>query len=570
MDTASRSVIELAGDVLGELDADAVLRRALAAARELTGARYAALGVLNQQRTELEQFVTLGIGEEEARRIGPLPRGHGVLGELIRNPVPLRLADVGEHPHSYGFPSQHPPMRSFLGVPIFIGGTPFGNLYLTEKEGGEEFTEADEEATVLLAQFAGLAIDHARRFASSEGRAERLQRAVDALDATVTIARTLAAQTDLDTILELVAKRGRALVSARALVIELEVGSSLVVAAAAGEVPADLIGAAIDREDSVAGYALRTLRPQRLENAVNRARYEDHGLGRRGLGAKAGLVVPLVLRGNSYGALVAIDRLDEGPEFSEQDEELLESFAASAASAVATARSVDAGRRRERLAATEAERARWARELHDETLQGLAALRLSLSAIAEADGEEAARLTARAALDVEEEIVKLRGLITDLRPAALDQLGTGAALEALAERTRLRGVEVELRVELAYEGTRVQTRHEPELETGIYRIVQEALNNATNHGGAERVLVDVVEDEETVTLTVSDDGHGFDTSQRSEGFGLRGMRERAELLDGSVEIVSAPGESTTVRARLPVRRRVGGELAEARERRRSA
>lgn len=558
MDPATRTAMELARDVLAELDTEKVLRRVLGAACELTGARYAALGVLDEQRAELERFITLGIDEEEARGIGPLPRGRGVLGELIRDPVPLRLADVGEHPHSYGFPAGHPLMKTFLGVPIFISGLPFGNLYLTEKEGGEEFTEADEEGVVLLAGFAGLAIDHARRYAIAERRGERLQRAVDALDATVTIARTLAAQTDLETILDLVAKRGRALVCARALVIELEVGSDLLVAATAGEVPGELAGERLDREDSLAGYALRTQRPQRLDNPINRARFEDHGLGARGLEAVGGLVVPLVLRGTSYGALVALDKLEDGPAFSDQDEELLEAFATSVAAAVATAQSVDVERRRERLAAAEAERARWARELHDETLQGLAALRLGVAAIAEAEPEQATRLIARAAVDVEEEIVRLRALITDLRPAALDELGTGPALEALAERLRLRGIEVELSVDLAFEAARSPVRHEPELETGIYRIVQEALNNAASHGGAGRVVVEVVEDEAAVRLTIGDDGEGFDTTRRSDGFGLRGMRERADLLGGSVAVESAPGQSTTVRAVLPARRRAEG------------
>jgi signal transduction histidine kinase len=567
MDAVSKSVVELAGDVLAELDAATVLKRVLGAARELTDARYAALGVLNEEGTELDQFITLGIDDAEARRIGPLPRGHGVLGELIRNPEPLRLADVGAHPHSYGFPSQHPVMRSFLGVPIFIGGTAYGNLYLTEKEGGGQFTEEDEEATVLLAQFAGIAIDHARRLARSEGRSDRLQRAVDALDATVAIARTLAGQTDIDTILELVAKRGRALVSARALVIELEVAGGLAVAAVAGEVPRDLLGATVNREDSVAGQALRTLRPQRLENAVNRARYEEHGLGQRGMEAEAGLVVPLVLRGNSYGALVAIDKLSDGPDFSEHDEELLESFASSAAIAVATARSVDAERRRERLAATESERARWARELHDETLQGLAALRLSLAAIGKADPEQVERLVERAGAEVEEEIVKLRSLITDVRPAALDQLGAGPALEALAERMRLRGLEVELKLDLAFESGRAETRHDSELETALYRIVQEAINNAHNHGGAGRVVVEVSEDERVVRISIGDDGSGFDTAVRSDGFGLRGMRERAELLDGSFAVESVPGTGTTVRAELPNRHLPLSELSQARERR---
>ena len=142
---AQRGLLEFASSVLGELDLDVVVDRVLASARELTGARYAALGVLDASRTELERFVTVGIDEGTRAEIGALPRGRGVLGELIRDPVPLRLAEVGEHPRSYGFPLGHPPMHSFLGVPILVDGVPFGSLYLTEKAGGAQFTDADED-----------------------------------------------------------------------------------------------------------------------------------------------------------------------------------------------------------------------------------------------------------------------------------------------------------------------------------------------------------------------------------------------------------------------------------------
>jgi two-component system, NarL family, sensor histidine kinase DevS len=144
-------VLQVARAVLSDLDLETVLEQVLRAARELTGASYAALGVLDRSRTELERFITSGVDDATHRAIGPLPRGRGVLGELISDPVPLRLADVGAHPRSYGFPPMHPPMNSFLGVPVFAAGEPFGNLYLTAKTGAEEFTEEDEQALVLLA-----------------------------------------------------------------------------------------------------------------------------------------------------------------------------------------------------------------------------------------------------------------------------------------------------------------------------------------------------------------------------------------------------------------------------------
>src|ERR1700691_1637830 len=177
------------GRALGtELDPEAVLDRILEEARIATGARYAALGVLSEQRTELGRFLTLGVEDEQHAAIGDLPRGRGVLGERISHPQPLRLSDVGEHPHSYGFPSGHPVMRSFLGVPITIRGEAWGNLYLTEKQDGDEFTESDEQAAVVLADFAATAIENARLYQRTEQRRQELERAVLALEAARDIA----------------------------------------------------------------------------------------------------------------------------------------------------------------------------------------------------------------------------------------------------------------------------------------------------------------------------------------------------------------------------------------------
>jgi GAF domain-containing protein len=329
-------VLELARGVLGDLDIEGVLGRVLESARQLTGAQYAALGVLDQSHSELERFITSGIDEQTRRQIGELPRGRGVLGELIEHPVPLRLADVGAHPHSYGFPPAHPPMRTFLGAPVLVDGEPFGNLYLTEKSDGEQFSEKDERALVQLAEFAGVAIDHARRYSGLDARHTELRHTADALDASLQIARALGAQTDLDAILTLVAKRGRALVAARSLVIEHEHDGKMMIVAGAGDLPRGLVGQCVDLEDSLASAALRTRTILRLEDDANMARFDRHGLGRLGVGASAGLVVPLVFRGEGHGVLIALDRLADGPAFTPEDERLLEAFAASAATAVAS------------------------------------------------------------------------------------------------------------------------------------------------------------------------------------------------------------------------------------------
>src|SRR6202161_802821 len=171
-----------------ELDQRVVLDRVLQTAREITGARYAALGILNEQRSELEQFLTLGVDDDTQRVIGDLPRGRGVLGVLIDHPQSLRLAEVGQHPSSYGFPAGHPLMRSFLGVPIVIRGEVWGNLYLTEKQGEDEFSRQDEEAAVILADWAAVAIDNARMYQTSERRREEAEKAIRGLEATRDVA----------------------------------------------------------------------------------------------------------------------------------------------------------------------------------------------------------------------------------------------------------------------------------------------------------------------------------------------------------------------------------------------
>jgi signal transduction histidine kinase len=561
-DSALRTLIALANSVLEQSELEPVLGRVIDAARELTGARFAALGVLDARRERLERFLTVGIDPDTRELLGEPPSGHGVLGELIRQPEPLRLSDVGAHPRSYGFPIGHPPMETFLGVPILVGGDAWGNLYLTEKEGGE-FTEDDEQAVVMLAGYAGIAIDNARRLGELSHRRDELERTVAAMRATAEISRALAGETDLQVVLELIAKRGRALVGASALVIQLALGDRLRIAAVAGTVDRDIVGRDLPIEGTVAGRVLQTRSAQRLSDDLNRARFQESGLGRLGLQAGAGLFVPLVFRTETPGVLAALHPPGAGA-FGDEDERLLRSFATSAASAVVTARSATADQLRAREAATAEERRRWARELHDETLQGLGALRLALAAARRAPEPEVWRGAIEDAIgELDTEIANVRGIISDVRPAALDELGAGAAIEALADRVRSRGIDVTLHVDLDWESRRAATRLEDDLETGLYRIAQEAMTNALKHSGAEALSIDVVEVDGSVTVRVQDAGRGFDPGATSDGFGLIGIRERVELLGGILTVEAAPGAGTAVAARLPVRRRPAVNGADA-------
>jgi signal transduction histidine kinase len=546
---ALQRLLQVGADVVSELDHEAVLQRVLEAARELTGARYAALGVLDTERRGLERFLTSGIDEPLQRAIGDLPHGRGVLGVLISDPRPLRLGDVGAHPASYGFPIDHPPMESFLGVPIMVRGEAWGNLYLTEKADGD-FDEADEEAIVILAHWAATAIHNARLYRTERAQRGELERAVRALETTSTITRALGTETDLDRVLELVVKRGRALVEARAMVLLLGEGDELVGRATAGEVPAGVVGLRVPVDDSAVGHVFRTGRTERVSDLAARVRFR---LGER-LNASAGLIVPMTFRSRQVGVLTAFDRLTGGPEFTAEDARLMEAFAAAAATAVAGAQNVAAQTRQRSIEASESERSRWARELHDETLQELGGLKLALGAAARLDDLDDIRAAIAAASEqVAVSIAGLRHLIAELRPAALDELGIAPALTALTERVGVvNDLVVELRIDLASERGEHPLRLAAPLETTVYRLVQEALTNTVKHARASRVQVVVAEAGDRVEVTVTDDGLGFDPGAAAEGFGLLGMRERVTLADGELSVESQPGEGTTIRCRLPI------------------
>jgi signal transduction histidine kinase len=336
------------------------------------------------------------------------------------------------------------------------------------------------------------------------------------------------------------------------MLVLLERRGELAVAAVAGEVDHEIVGQRIPVEGTVSGHALQTGKAERLADAPGRLRF---ALAEQ-TGARTGLIVPLLFRGRALGVVAAFDRLVDGPEFTSSDEHVLTGFATSAAAAVATAQTVSAEARQRGIEAQEEERRRWARELHDDTLQELAALKLFLaSAATTKDAAARAQALEQAATRIDAAVSNLRALITELRPAALDESGLQPALTALCERhRRTTGLEVEFQVDLAWEAGREQTRLAPAVEATVYRIVQEALANVAKHAGAGHATVTVREDAESVEVLVRDEGNGFTVGGTSTGFGLVGMRERVALLDGELAIESTPGGGTTVRGLLPTLR----------------
>jgi signal transduction histidine kinase len=538
-----RALLDAGIALTSELSLEAVLQRLVEAAAELTGARYAALGVIDRSGSQLERFLTHGIDAETHAAIGDLPRGRGILGVLIREATPLRLHDLSEDPRSVGFPPNHPPMRSFLGVPVLLRGVAYGNLYLTEKAGGEAFTEEDQELVGLLAGQAAVAIENARLYEAST----RWSRQLESLNE---IGNALATETDRDRLLDLVARRLRELLDARLVAVLLPSGSDeLRFAAAAGETAEELAGQTMARAGSKSGRVLERQRAERLDSVLDDPEV-DQQVTRR-LGARTGLWVPLVTHGRAIGVILAHDKL--GPpdaRFSDDDVRLAETFANRAAVAVDLSERVARDALQRVVTAQELERRRLARELHDETGQALTSVLLGLKAVDEVTSEAAAK---EALSGLRELVVAtlqdVRRLAVELRPKALDDFGLAPALERLTEAfAEQTGIAVD------FEAALPDGRLPAEIETALYRIVQESLTNVVKHAHARNVSVLLTRKNGAVAAVIEDDGRGFDPEQtREEGVGLVGMRERVALLDGRLEIESREGAGTTLVVELPLR-----------------
>ncbi len=437
-------------------------------------------------------------------------------------------------------------MRSFLGVPISIRGETYGNLYMTQKQDAEQFDDDDEVAAKTLAVWAGVAIENARLYTTLSEHEAEVEQSLRRAEASVDIARAVGGETEVPRVLDLIVKRARALVDARALLVLLRREGRLVVAAQAGEVGEAVHHLTISTEDSIFQVAMQERVAQHLERGTppSKARLRER------LGAEAALVVPLLFRGRAVGALVALDREAGGADFDEEDLRLLQAFAASAATAVATAQGVESERLQQRVEIGERERRRWAQELHDDALQGLAAIRISLATALQGEApDRASRVEAAAEETVErleDQINELSRLINDLRPASLEHLGLSGALEALAEECAARGdlgieTEIEIAAKLSGEEERV-----------VYRLVQEALNNVLKHASAGSATVSARLVDHQVQVSVRDDGRGFDPDAIAAGRGLVGMRERIESLGGEIEVRSESEGGTQVSALVPV------------------
>ncbi|MFL5944034.1 MAG: GAF domain-containing protein [Gaiellaceae bacterium] len=531
-----RALVETGIAINSELSLDGVLERIVEAAARVTSAHYAALGVIDPSGSGLERFVTYGMTPEVQTEIGDPPHGRGILGVLIHDARPLRLQDLGEDPRSVGFPPGHPPMRTFLGAPILLRGVAYGNLYLTEKEGGEQFTDEDEDLVTLLAAQAAVAVENARLYESATRWSQQLESLNE-------VGAALVGELELEPLLDLVARRLRQLIGARLVAIALPAGTGLRIAAADGAGAEDLAAIDVLESDSKTGRVLERGRSERIDSLLEDPEV-NQDVARR-LGATTGVYVPLRARDHTIGVLIAHDKLGRDHRFSSADLRLAEQFALRAAIAVDLSQRVARDSLRRVVAGQEVERRRLARELHDETGQALTSILLGLRAVEaskdDANVEEVRRLVVATLQDV-------RRLAVQLRPKALDDFGLVAALERLAASfSESSGIEVDLESQLG------DDRVPADVETTVYRIVQEALTNIVKHAGANKVSILLVRREDSVTAIVEDDGRGFDPDAvDSERLGLTGMRERVELHDGRLTVEAAPGAGTTVRVEVPL------------------
>lgn len=518
----------------GELELDSTLQRIVRAAVELVDARYGALGVLDGPEAGLVEFVHEGIDERTRARMGHLPQGHGVLGLLIEDPRPIRLPDITDHPASVGFPPNHPPMRSFLGVPIRVRDEVFGNLYLTEKRGGGEFTEDDEVVLRSLAAAAGVAVENARLFEQSRLR-ERW------LEAVATINAEMLAGASLDDSLERIAWFARELAGATGTAILLggedETAS---VGAVSGQLGDNICAGGAFTVDPVLAEVLRTLEPKVIPD-INAATTSLPNPVSELCGPA--VVSPLRSTSGARGLLLAV-REKGSSQFHAHQVRLLASFSAQAMLALEFADKQDS----ERQLALLADRDRIGQDLHDHVIQRLFATGMGLQGVLRQVGDPHAHRRIQEAVEhLDQTVREIRTSIFDLHSMGRDQGGTSlrrALLDIVAELTADTAMSPSIRI-----GGAVDTLVPEHMVEHIQAVVREGISNAVRHSRGSQVQLEV-DVRDSVTITVADDGIGPPPKGRSSG--LRNLRSRAQACAGVVTVEPREGGGTVLNWTAPL------------------
>ena len=517
-----------------ELDLGIVLQRIIDLAAELTEASYGALGVLGPDGA-IREFVTSGIDPEQRKAIGHEPSGRGILGLLIKEPRPIRIARIAEHPASAGFPPHHPRMTSFLGAPVTARGQVFGNIYLTDKKGHQTFDEADEQALVVLAAQAGTAVENARLYEEARTRQRWLE-------AVREIGEAILSRAHPDEALQIVTERAAELVGADTALVSVPDGpGQLRVAYAHGTNASKLLGMTFPTEGSIAGDVVRTRLAAVVANAATDERAYGPLVAAGGFGPV--VIVPLSARGRAFGTLSAANLLG-GRTFDDQQVALLSTFADQAAVALEYAR---AQQEVERLAVLE-DRERIAKELHDGVIQALFAVGMGLEAAAMMAGDEELSARLEGGVNELDRVIRdLRNYIFGLRPGILADRELDKALRALGEEFQSRSgvltivdVDEEIASQLA------------SIAADVVQLTREALSNVGRHAEAATCRVSLRHHDHIAVLEVDDDGRGFDPDTTRRGDGLTNLEDRAEALGGKTSIGSGPAQGTTVRIELPL------------------
>ncbi|MFF2503752.1 GAF domain-containing protein [Streptomyces sp. NPDC058067] len=520
------------------LDLAQVLRSIVEAAVTLVDAEYGALGVIGDDR-KLSEFLTVGIDDERRAAIGALPSGHGILGELIRHPEPLRLPELSEHPHSYGFPANHPPMRSFLGVPIRVREEVFGNLYLTEKRSDKEFDAEDEAVLSTLAVAAGVAIENARLYEETRLR-ERWQRASGKVTSMLLTGAPSAE------VLELIADEARKIVSADVgMIAERVPGDEALRPVLAVGLDAERHnGLVMCSEDGFVGATLSSAEPVVSADIAHDARTGGGQAQWAGLGPVA--AVPLGAGGKARGVLI-LGRVPGGTPFGDVDTGPLLGFADQAALALELAeRRWDA----EQIVLLR-ERDRIARDLHDLAIQRLFAAGMTLqSAQRFMEHPEGSERLARTVDDLDDTIKIIRSTIFGLRMHGEVRPEAAGLRGRVSDLVNASATSFGFLPALRVEGL-VETDVPGDIADHVVAVLGEALSNAARHAGARAVDVRLSCGGGELRLEVSDDGRGVpDGVTRS---GLRNMEERAVALGGTFGIGErTQGGGTRLVWRVPV------------------
>ncbi|MFA7322740.1 MAG: GAF domain-containing protein [Candidatus Nanopelagicales bacterium] len=530
--------------VAAGLDLEATLLRIVRSAVELTSATYGALGVLGPDR-QVVQFLTVGLDEQQVAEVGPFPQGKGILGLLIEHPVPIRLDDLSEHPASVGFPLGHPPMKTFLGVPVHVRNEVFGNLYLTEKRNGEGFTADDERMVIALAAAAAVAIENGRLYESSRRR-EEWQQAVAA------IATSILSTNDGEGVLPLIAERARTISGADACVIALPDSRGVLVAEVVDEDDANRVSSSEEPQRSVHRQRARPERSAAFSDLAagwigreipeNSLLHESMKHGQTFRQSKATIyldharnfgsvvAVPMRSEDRSIGVLALIWDIDvQSP--NRDALEFVESFAAQAAVTLALA---EAQREHEKLALYE-DRDRIARDLHDLVIQRLFATGMSLQGTSRVGAMDPAveERISKAVDELDETIREIRQTIFALHePSSGPASGVrGRVLREATQSAALLGFEPSVR----FVGP-VDSVVSNQLAEHLIAALREALSNAMKHAQAQRIDILVEVDRVSVTLLVTDNGIGIDREGPMRRSGVANLSARAQELGGSCQI----------------------------------